>query len=341
MKHCHPPDLSHPAHACHDALMTRLAARHQVIADLIGGRNVQYVDVPMYANVGDLLIMLGTERFFEKQALTVSRRSAYFNFRVERVAPGEVVLFQGGGNFGDLYEHPQSVRDANIPRLHAHRVIILPQSLHFQSADTLRRTAALYRQHPDLHICVRDPVSFETAQAFTDHVHLLPDMAHQLWPIARHDSPAVANPPGLSRTLQFMRTDDEIAELRGTDAPLDPARLTRCDWPHFVGRRDIGYRQLCRALRVLHALRLDADLSQRTLKAWRRHVEALVAQAAVLFSAHDQVITDRLHGHIFSCLLSIPNRVLDNAYGKNSRYVSTWTQSSPIVELTTTADLSP
>ena len=91
-----------------------------------------------------------------------------------------------------------------------------------------------------------------------------------------------------------MRTDDEIAELRGTDAPLDPARLTRCDWPHFVGRRDIGYRQLCRALRVLHALRLDADLSQRTLQAWRRHVEALVAQAAILFSAHDQVITDRL-----------------------------------------------
>lgn len=325
----------------HGALMTALAARHQVIADLVGGRVVQYVDVPMYANVGDLLIMLGTERFFEKQALTVSRRSAYFNFRVERVAPGEVVLFQGGGNFGDLYEHPQSVRDANIPRLHAHRVIILPQSLHFQSADTLRRTAALYRQHPDLHICVRDPVSFEVAQAFTDHVHLLPDMAHQLWPIARHDSPAAANPPGLSRTLQFMRTDDEIAELRGTDAPLDPARLTRCDWPHFVGRRDIGYRQLCRALRVLHALRLDADLSQRTLQAWRRHVEALVAQAAILFSAHDQVITDRLHGHIFSCLLGIPNRVLDNAYGKNSRYVGTWTQSSPIVTLQTPSAPAP
>jgi pyruvyl transferase EpsO len=329
------PEL--PTPPTHGALMTELAAKHQTVADLVGGRSVQYVDVPMYANVGDLLIMLGTERFFEAHAIPVCRRSAYFNFRVERVAPDEVIMFQGGGNFGDLYEHPQSVRDANIPRLHAHRVIILPQSLHFQSTETLRRTAALYRQHPDLHICVRDPVSFETAQAFTDHVHLLPDMAHQLWPIASQSAPvAQASTSAPKRTLQFMRTDSEIAELRGTDAPQEPACLTRCDWPHFVGRRDIGYRQLCRALRLLHALRLDTDLSQRTLQAWRRHVEALVAQAATLFSAHEQVVTDRLHGHIFACLLDIPNQVLDNAYGKNSRYVSTWTQASPIVELTST-----
>lgn len=329
------PELLTPP--THGALMTALAARHQTVADLIDGRTVQYVDVPMYANVGDLLIMLGTERFFEKHTIPVSRRSAYFNFRIERVAPDEVVVFQGGGNFGDLYEHPQSVRDASIPRLHAHRVIILPQSLHFQSAETLRRTAALYRQHPDLHICVRDPVSFETAQAFTDHVHLLPDMAHQLWPTLLRNAPAAhARPSTSTRTLQFMRTDGEVSELRGSDAPLDPANLTHCDWPHFVGRRDVGYRQLCRALRILHVLRLDANLSQRTLQAWRSHVEALVAQATALFSTHDQVVTDRLHGHIFACLLGIPNQVLDNAYGKNSRYVSTWTQASPIVELKST-----
>jgi pyruvyl transferase EpsO len=323
-----PDDLSH------GALMTALAARHQVIADLIGARPVQYVDVPMYANVGDLLIMLGTERFFERYTLAVTRRSAYFNFRADRVAPGEAVVFQGGGNFGDLYEHPQSVRDINIPRLHDHRVIILPQSLHFQSTEALHRTAALYRQHPDLHLCVRDPVSFETARHFTDQVHLLPDMAHQLWPIACPAQAAEqATPHTPGHTLQFMRTDGEIAAWHGSDTPPDPTRLTRCDWPHFVGRRDIAYRQLCRALRVLHALRLDADLSQHTLRAWRRHVEALVRQAVTLFSAHERVITDRLHGHIFASLLGIPNQVLDNAYGKNSRYVGTWTQASPIVAL--------
>lgn len=323
----------HPAHPSHDTLMTSLAARHRVIADLIGGRSVQYVDVPMYANVGDLLIMLGTERFFEVHGLTVSRRSAYFNFRASHVAPDEVVVFQGGGNFGDLYEHPQSVRNANIGRLKDHRVIILPQSLHFQSEATLQRTARLYRQHPDLHFCVRDPVSFETARAFTDHVYLMPDMAHQLWPLHRLTEAAVPSAPSTVRTLQFMRTDDEVTDHPANATLSGATAVTHCDWPHFVGRREVAYRQLCRSLRVLHALRLDAHLSQWTLDAWRRHVEGLVQQATALFSAHDLVVTDRLHGHIFASLLGLPNQVLDNAYGKNSRYVSTWTRTSPIVEL--------
>lgn len=324
-----------PSALSHATLMANLAARHQVIADLIGRRPVQYVDVPMYANVGDLLIMLGTERFFEVHGLVVARRSAYFNFRAERVAPGEAVVFQGGGNFGDLYEHPQSVRDANITRLRDHRVIILPQSLHFQSEATLHRTAALYRQHPDLHFCVRDPVSFETARAFTDHVHLMPDMAHQLWPITRTTDSMAPSTATRGRTLQFMRTDDEITDHPAADPQQAAAAVTQCDWPHFVGRRDVVYRQLCRSLRVLHALRLDTHLSQWTLNAWRHHVEGLVQQATALFSAHDRVVTDRLHGHIFASLLGLPNQVLDNVYGKNSRYVSTWTQASPIVELST------
>ena len=32
-------------------------------------------------------------------------------------------------------------------------------------------------------------------------------------------------------------------------------------------------------------------------------------------------------------LLAVPNQVIDNAYGKNSRYVGEWTGASDIVEL--------
>ncbi|KYK74380.1 polysaccharide pyruvyl transferase, partial [Aggregatibacter actinomycetemcomitans serotype e str. SA2149] len=34
----------------------------------------------------------------------------------------------------------------------------------------------------------------------------------------------------------------------------------------------------------------------------------------------------RLHGHIFSSLLEIPNVVCDNAYGKNTGYANLWTK---------------
>ena len=66
---------------------------------------------------------------------------------------------------------------------------------------------------------------------------------------------------------------------------------------------------------------------------WIAYSERLVEDAARLFARHDLIVTDRLHGHILACLLNRKNIVLDNSYGKNSRYVTAWTQGSELVTL--------
>jgi pyruvyl transferase EpsO len=43
------------------------------------------------------------------------------------------------------------------------------------------------------------------------------------------------------------------------------------------------------------------------------------------------VVTDRLHGHILSVLLGIPNVLMDNSYGKNQSFYATWTQDLDLV----------
>ena len=48
------------------------------------------------------------------------------------------------------------------------------------------------------------------------------------------------------------------------------------------------------------------------------NTQRIVKRVAQVFLANDKVTTTRLHGHIFSCLLEIPNRVCDNSYGKNN-----------------------
>jgi pyruvyl transferase EpsO len=45
------------------------------------------------------------------------------------------------------------------------------------------------------------------------------------------------------------------------------------------------------------------------------------------------VVTDRLHGHILAMLMDMPTLVLDNSYGKNSRYAAVWTARSRLVTL--------
>ena len=55
---------------------------------------------------------------------------------------------------------------------------------------------------------------------------------------------------------------------------------------------------------------------------WYAYTQRIVKRVAQVFLANDKVTTTRLHGHIFSCLLEIPNRVCDNSYGKNSSYAN-------------------
>jgi len=66
---------------------------------------------------------------------------------------------------------------------------------------------------------------------------------------------------------------------------------------------------------------------------WYTYTHKIVKRVARVFLDNDNVITTRLHGHIFSCLLEIPNVVCDNSYGKNSSYAKLWTQNLNFVEL--------
>jgi pyruvyl transferase EpsO len=45
------------------------------------------------------------------------------------------------------------------------------------------------------------------------------------------------------------------------------------------------------------------------------------------------VITDRLHGHIFSLLLGIPHVFLDDDPDGNGDFYETWTRASPLCRL--------
>jgi pyruvyl transferase EpsO len=66
---------------------------------------------------------------------------------------------------------------------------------------------------------------------------------------------------------------------------------------------------------------------------WIAQARRFVHRAIYLFSRHERVESNRLHAHILSCLLSIPNHIGDNSYGKNSRYISAWTAANPLVTL--------
>lgn len=308
----------------HGELMLELQGKHDVIVDLLNG-DVQYVDIPLHGNIGDLLIMAGTVEFFEKNAVKVNGIYTYYNFKSKVVRPGEIVVFHGGGNLGDLYMGPQNCRLNNIPKLHGNRVVILPQTIHFRDEREYIRSCEIMNDHPDLHIFLRDSRSYELAKKMTDNIYLIPDMAHQLWPIK-----PVLKEGGKKGKLGVFRTDAEVGAAKVVDKNIVD-KIT--DWPQFVGRRDLLVKVLDYSLRVLNKLSMDAPFVTAGSRAWIKYASELIDEAVELFSENDLIVTDRLHGHILACLIGIENVIIDNSYGKNASYVSQWTESSNLVKL--------
>lgn len=310
----------------HAELCNALMEQHAVLAELIGDAPFHYVDIPTHGNVGDLLIMHGTLAFFRKQGRQPKTIAPHDAFDPAWVAPGDVVVFHGGGNFGDLYPCFQQLRERVVQTCRNNRIVILPQSLHFSSDETMLRSAHIFRQHNDVHLCVRDRASLQTAALFTDHVLLLPDMAHQLYPLQQ----TAASYAG-SGALRISRVDDEAVAVGDIDGVPHIDMLT--DWPQFVGERERRIELFRRAYGAFFRRGMGRWANRVLSPMWINYSGNLIADATRLFARHRLIVTDRLHGHILACLLDRNSIVLDNSYGKNSRYVQAWTRPSELVVL--------
>jgi len=305
-------------------MMLDLQNKHDTIHDLLRGRDFHYIDIPMHDNIGDLLIMQGTLAFFKKKGLSPRTISTSWAFDPSWVKPADILVFHGGGNFGDLYANINEIREQIITRFPNNRIVLLPQTVFFTSEVTRDRSVAVFRRHPDVHIFVRDKASQRIANLFSGHVYLAPDMAHQLYPIASDGGAGTG-------VLRIERVD--------TEKPVVPASLkdarfdTRTDWIEVVGKE----KRL-----IDFAWRIQAAFIKRgwqTCKKligpwyWIPVAQRFSSRAVALFARHEHIVTDRLHGHILACLMDKPHTVIDNSYGKNSTYIDEWTAHSDLVRL--------
>jgi pyruvyl transferase EpsO len=281
-------------------------------------RPVVYLDYPVHLNFGDILIMRGTERFFADYGYRVIERTGYMNFTAARrraVPANAVIVLHGGGNFGDLYPVHQHFREAVVRQFPEHPIVLMPQTVHFQSERARELSAAIFRQHRNLVLMVRDQRSLAAvADQFSPQVVLMPDMAHQLW----DDAPPSAAGEAAGR-VELWRADIEATAPPG-------AAGGAVDWLDFV---PVWQRRLFGLILRLHRLEGKTDLRLGAQQAWYAYCEALTGRMQAQFAAYGEVRTNRLHGMIFAALLG--KRVVfdDNSYGKLGHYAGQWFDQHP------------
>lgn len=310
-------DISPPA--AMDALKRRLADIHEIMPP---DRPILYLDYPVHLNIGDSLINMGTEAFFQDHGHRVVGRASLYNFTPSlqaAVTPDTIIALHGGGNLGDIYPWHQTFREDVVAAFPDNRIVFLPQTIHYGSEEALAASSDALRRHGDLHILVRDEKSYEiSATRFTENTVMIPDMAHQLWGRWPTDLPASAE----SRVLPFLRKDEEAVATE--DGGVDEGEPV--DWEDLIQPWET---LMFRACRKTHWLDGRVDLPIDPSRAWYKLQDRIVERMVGFFRDHEHVVTSRLHGCILASLLNRRVTLLDNSYGKLSAYHDAWFADHP------------
>ncbi|MGR5452159.1 polysaccharide pyruvyl transferase family protein [Vibrio sp. PNB22_3_1] len=299
--------------------MKRLKEQHSTIANIIGRKKVAFLDCPVYFNFGDLLIWHGTEKFFKDYNINVSYRSEATYINQKEIDKCDVIVFQGGGNFGDLYPRVQAMRENVVKNNRNKKIICLPQTIHFSSEGSLNRSSEIFKNHPDFIFFIRDESSKILAMRFTDKVSMMPDMAHSLHPLVEpYEAGYDAN---CTKILVQKRDDGEVGNMIVNGLSKRPF-----DWNDLVTIEDKVVRKL---FNMVSKLGVNQN---KLISLWAIKSRELELRAISVFEHKNHIVTDRLHGMILSALLGKSCKVFDNSYGKNSGYYESWLKNIPFID---------
>ncbi len=291
-------------------------------------------DFPNYSNVGDSAIWLGELCYLQtlpKVKIVAAEDLSVMSRRLPDLPDGTLILISGGGNLGDLWPQHQALRERLIEHYQHHRIIQLPQSIHFQDKRNEARCRKVFNKHRDFHLLVRDHVSLDFArQIYQGPIHLCPDMALYLGKLSRTVAPS-------HPIFCLLRSDKE--KLASPHSPSVGNTEVACnDWLEeatSLSHQAISWVQKKR----IRPLFPHAFFHKTRLNLYNHLAQKRLHRGCNLLCTGRAVITDRLHGHILCTMLEIPHVVLDNIYRKIGNFRDTWNTGHGLcLESTSTND---
>lgn len=257
-------------------------------------QNVFIIGTPNHGNMGDQAIWYATQKLLEKyftNANVVDVDMSDFWTDIEGIAHliqnQDILILQGGGNFGNYYMDDEMIRRFVINRFRNNRIIMFPQTVYFskdkEGEEELKQSVSIYNKNKNLVLIARDAESFECLKAnFTNDMYMLPDVVLSLNAVnakkerkgalicLRSDKESIMNQQNVEKMKEVIKK--AFSEITYTDTQVD------------------DYCKENRELLLMHKLEE--------------------------FQSAELVITDRLHGMIFSVITGTPCIVFDNFNGK-------------------------
>ena len=303
-------------------LSTKVRMRHWLsdpddvdFGHFLGRKKILIALAADYANLGDVAITHAQAKFLKAclpgyEVLTFPCASTFIKMKALKsvCTPDDIVTIVGGGNMSDLYDSLEDARRFVIGHFPNNKIISFPQTINFSDTPKgrkeLRKTIQVYGMHKNLHLVAREPVSFEIMKRTfpATPVYLAPDIVLSL---------AISE---LERSRQgvllCVRDDAESAFPSGERS-------------EFVNRLTTSIVNVCVTDTVI-PINDRLPIAERVAQ-----FKSLLA----IFLRSEVVVTDRLHGMIFSAITGTPCFVLQNNNHKINATHYAWLRSLPHIRM--------
>jgi pyruvyl transferase EpsI len=269
-----------------------------------------------YGNLGDVALTRALLEFVAVHApnhvpylLTAGRIFSELRGVANGAGSSDIVALIGGGNMGNLYPDLEDARLRTIRAFPHNRIVSFPQSIDFSlnsaGRQAIRRSRRVYEKHENLVVFARDNRSFENMCSwFPDaNVKLAPDTVL-----------GMKAPEVVTRDVDVLLClrDDRESALMKTQRSEIQSRLRETNSTVLV---------------------MDTQVKGNRLSypEYNSLLEALLRD----FARARCIVTDRLHGLIFSIITETPCVFIDNSNGKISALAETWMRNTASIKQVT------
>ena len=283
--------------------------------------NYILLDLPYYGNVGDVLIWQSTLDLLKNIKYKCLYSASIETYKKPKIDKKIIIIFMGGGNFGDLWERHQLFRYKVMNDFPNNPLLQLPQSVWFENNDKLQYDINIFAKHKgSITICTRDEKSFNIIKENYQNVNtlLLPDLAlcfNAIKYCIKHKIKIIKG----EGALLLKRNDKEAI-------PINPIETNNAeDWPTLNQESIDNQIKLNKWLNILEKLHLGRF--RQTIINWyyRKIVkDRIIIQAILFLLPYKTIYSTRLHGGILAYLLHKETYLVDNSYHKNKGVYNLW-----------------
>ena len=253
-------------------------------------KKIIYLLVPHHGNIGDQAIVYATIKFFndkfkDYKLLEFYRDDIYdYGYSIKKILnKDDIIILQGGGNIGNLYIKEEITRRFVLNKFKGNKIISMPQTMYFTNDEEGNlekiKTKNIYSNIDNLLLLAREDKSYIDMKSLFQKNKVLevPDIVFYLEDLFKESNDR-------DGVLVCLRSDKES--------------IYKDKKKKFIEEINNHYKKVTLGDTVVNRFVDKEDRKDELFNLWNQ------------FRSSKVVITDRLHGMLFSVITKTPCIVL-------------------------------